>query len=1094
MAVEEDVFTTSSYSISSLTQTSVEITLSGRWITKQINGNLGSGVLIVETGGGGSVINGSVSYTSMSGTTTATITGQGLSPGTEYAIPECAGNIFYDGARLDIPTRISFTTLSEQDDTSFLNKRGLAYFWGKIDDKKQNKLTPGSNITISGDTISASQPTVNNGQLTIQKNGSNVQTFTANQSGNVTADIVTDELKRKSDTRSSMKPSDANIAGSATLHFTTIGALDSQTQSGGYADALMLNSWSNDSGGRVNALVATKQNDQKLYHYTGTFNGSSWSGKKEVAYTDDLASATVSKANQLTTARTIGISGGATGTATSFNGTANISIPITDVKDAYVTWGGKSLASNITPDDMGCIDEFGHNKLAFLPAECVEVKYSTDGGSTWVDYGMTDASKVKMLSTTGATAYVGGSSDNATASNIANLKLRVRIACGPKTGGRLYTAAKKLLINVSTQGAGGSKVDIKYRTIANYVADMETWSNVGTFDVAGSSGWNSIPFNYTWGGSFSTQTSQIGQFEFVFYSSSLGTWGLKKLSVIDFRLIGSTNWSMPSEMARAGHLYTVDEGQNATFPANVSVTGSLKHGNYTYTLPNKNGTVAMTSDIPSVPTVNNGTLTIQKNGSNVATFTANQSGNATANITVPTKTSDITNDSNFISDSDAQKFAIGQGSTQPVFDDMTPVRTIEWDVSDTTYRPIYQMANTGWTYINMDITVAYRITVTGTNIHSVTDVVDRWFSPASWPLTSMLCKTLSNSAATTGLKYLRAVYPTSGYVNNSTYPLGVEVEMHNTTARHIKVEVFKDNSQVTWNSTKPSGSIYVNSTYNGNRNLEVYATRGWRFHQATQLYANSAGQASYVSDFEAANTAVSELKTGATALVAGHYAYLADDGLVYDISNTAKNIAMGESKVGFINTGVAANTAISWTYWRTISRPSATQVGYINHDSFVLGNRLFLRCTLDSNGNVHSDNYLSTSMGAGYTWMPFGWARSATQFYADTRFPMFYTLDSNGKLTHINGKELAGSGGSTYVAGNHIDITNDVISAEDYVHSEDPVSTGSITPVVTNGMVANGTLTASKFASGELLKLTMSTTDIGEGAALAANTLYGVYD
>jgi hypothetical protein len=36
----------------------------------------------------------------------------------------------------------------------------------------------------------------------------------------------------------------------------------------------------------------------------------------------------------------------------------------------------------------------------------------------------------------------------------------------------------------------------------------------------------------------------------------------------------------------------------------------------------------------SVPTVNNGTLTIQKNGTTVATFSANQSGNTTANITV----------------------------------------------------------------------------------------------------------------------------------------------------------------------------------------------------------------------------------------------------------------------------------------------------------------------------------------------------------------------------------------------------------------------------------------------------------------------------
>lgn len=54
----------------------------------------------------------------------------------------------------------------------------------------------------------------------------------------------------------------------------------------------------------------------------------------------------------------------------------------------------------------------------------------------------------------------------------------------------------------------------------------------------------------------------------------------------------------------------------------------------------------------NIPTVNNGTLTIQKNGTNVQTFTANQSSNATANITVPTKTSDLTNDSNFVESSD----------------------------------------------------------------------------------------------------------------------------------------------------------------------------------------------------------------------------------------------------------------------------------------------------------------------------------------------------------------------------------------------------------------------------------------------------------
>ncbi len=1244
----------------------------------------------------------------------------------------------------------------------YLDYNGLDYFWDKIDAKKQNKLTAGSNITISGDTISASQPTVNNGQLTIQKNGSSVGTFTANQSGNTTANIVTDELRRKSDTRSSMRPSDANIAGSATLHFTTIGALDSQTQSGGYADALMLNSWDNNSGGRVNALVASKQSTQKLYHYTGDFNGSTWSGKKELAYADEYLpltggtltgnvginalntsstsinikhpttntelffgvgsggvnhgiwsttlnkwmiygdatnvylngnAATATSADKLTTARTIGISGGATGTATSFNGTANISIPITDVKDAYVTWGGKSLKGDITPDDMGCIDEFGHNKLAFLPAECITVEYSTDGGSTWLDYGLTDAQKVAMVTTTGP-AVGAGKSTTVTADNIANLRCRVRIASGTMAKvGKIYTATKKFLINVSTSGAGNTKVKVRRRTIANYLASTETWTDVGTYDVSGWSGWNSIPYTAGLGGSMTTQTGQVGQIEFEFWGETFNSNYASRLTVMDFRLIGSTNWTTPSELARAGHLYTMDTDQNATFPAKVTApkietgTGAnnyfqsqkfrgqgdaavyqhaidfgyaghnqvdfyeyggvwnfwrntsstattdtanlalgigidaLKNKSYTYTFPNKTGTFALTSDIPSVPTVNNGTLTIQKNGSNVATFTANQSGNATANITVPTKTSDITNDSNFpvdasyvhtdnnftttlknkldgiatgaevnqnafsnvkvgsttvaadsktdtlelvagsnvtltpdatndkvtiaatvptvnngtltiqkngsnvatftanqsgnstanivvptktsditndsnfITDANAQKFAIGQGSTQPVFDDMTPIQTFEWDVADTTYRPIYQFDNTGWTYTNMDITVAYRVTVTGTNIESVTDVVDRWFNPVSWPLTSALLRTQSTTAATTGLKYLRAVYPTSSYLNNNSYKFGMEVEMHNTTARHVKVEVFKTNSVVTWNSTMPSGSIYQNSsTYQSTNATEIYTTRGWRFRQPVQMYASSASAAGYINDFEAVNIAASELKSGGTALVGGHYAFLADDGLVYDISNTTKNIAMGESKIGYITTNISANSTIYYTYWRSIYRPNATQLGYFSHDTFALGDRIFLRCTMDSNGNIHSDNYLSKTMSAGYTWMPMGWARTATTPYFDTRFPVFYTLDSNGKLTHINGKELAGSGGATYVAGNHIDITNDVISAEDYVHSEDPVSTGSITPVVTNGMVADGTLTASKFASGELLTLTMSTTDIGEGAALAANTLYGVYD
>ena len=50
---------------------------------------------------------------------------------------------------------------------------------------------------------------------------------------------------------------------------------------------------------------------------------------------------------------------------------------------------------------------------------------------------------------------------------------------------------------------------------------------------------------------------------------------------------------------------------------------------------------------PSIPTVNDGTLTIQRNGSTIASFTANSSINRTANISVPTATSQLTNDSGY---------------------------------------------------------------------------------------------------------------------------------------------------------------------------------------------------------------------------------------------------------------------------------------------------------------------------------------------------------------------------------------------------------------------------------------------------------------
>lgn len=67
----------------------------------------------------------------------------------------------------------------------------------------------------------------------------------------------------------------------------------------------------------------------------------------------------------------------------------------------------------------------------------------------------------------------------------------------------------------------------------------------------------------------------------------------------------------------------------------INIKSASSSSEKTITIPDKAGTIALTSDI------HDGTLTIQKNGETVGTFTANQSSSVTANITVPTKASDV---------------------------------------------------------------------------------------------------------------------------------------------------------------------------------------------------------------------------------------------------------------------------------------------------------------------------------------------------------------------------------------------------------------------------------------------------------------------
>ena len=58
----------------------------------------------------------------------------------------------------------------------------------------------------------------------------------------------------------------------------------------------------------------------------------------------------------------------------------------------------------------------------------------------------------------------------------------------------------------------------------------------------------------------------------------------------------------------------------------------------------KSGSYSDLKNKPTIPSVGNGTLTIQKNGTSAGTFTANATTDKTINIIVPTKVSELTDD------------------------------------------------------------------------------------------------------------------------------------------------------------------------------------------------------------------------------------------------------------------------------------------------------------------------------------------------------------------------------------------------------------------------------------------------------------------
>ena len=248
--------------------------------------------------------------------------------------------------------------------------------------------------------------------------------------------------------------------------------------------------------------------------------------------------------------------------------------------EAFLTWGGQNFSASYGPIDAAMIDVLGANRFAFLKQAGLTIEYSTNSGSTWTDYGATEAQKVGLFSS-GQGFYLG--KHTTAGSSTLNDQLRVTIATSVAG---IYTVLNKIAIYMSTSG---NTVQVKIEkalesTPTTYTTHLD-WTG-----ISGWSGWNILNISglTTYG---NTAGSQYGRIRFVFKQTAVNSGSYSAANISRIMGFGGVGWTVPSNMARDGHLYSYDSSQNATFPAKVTATGGFV-GNVTGNVSGSAGSVA----------------------------------------------------------------------------------------------------------------------------------------------------------------------------------------------------------------------------------------------------------------------------------------------------------------------------------------------------------------------------------------------------------------------------------------------------------------------------------------------------------------------
>ena len=241
------------------------------------------------------------------------------------------------------------------------------------------------------------------------------------------------------------------------------------------------------------------------------------------------------------------------------------------------------------------INSLRANRFAFLPADQIIIEKTTDGGTTWVDAGVSDYTKANLFSETRygvSLPLLNGVKSKQCGIRITITAMKYNVPSGTAetakynywnsnyvTATERYNQIKEMYFWVSVNS---DSMSVKVERATG--AASTTWTTVFNNTSYLMSGWAGNDYIKISTGNFgggTTQTTNPWNYRLTFMTKGTydsggetmaTTYTTQSQSVLEIRAYGDAWWTAGNEYAANDKIYTHDYLKNVTFPAQVTAT------------------------------------------------------------------------------------------------------------------------------------------------------------------------------------------------------------------------------------------------------------------------------------------------------------------------------------------------------------------------------------------------------------------------------------------------------------------------------------------------------------------------------------------